>query len=68
MSNKVVVKGGIGFPGAVFLVLLACKLFGANISWFWVFSPLWIWLVILLGIFIIGILIAIFVAWKRKLL
>lgn len=42
MSNKVVVQGGVGFPGLLFIVLLVCKLFGANITWFWVFAPSWI--------------------------
>lgn len=31
--SKVVVKGGLGFPAVLFLVLLVCKLFGASISW-----------------------------------
>ena len=35
-NNKVVVQGGVGFPGLLFIVLLVCKLFGANITWFWV--------------------------------
>ena len=39
-NNKVVVQGGVGFPGLLFIVLLVCKLFGANITWFWVFAPL----------------------------
>lgn len=62
-NNKVVVQGGVGFPG-----LLVCKLFGANITWFWVFAPLWIPLALIAGFFIVSILIAILVAWKRKLL
>lgn len=41
MSNKFSIKD-IGFPGVLFIVLLVCKLFGANISWLWVFAPLWI--------------------------
>lgn len=64
MSNKVVVNGGVGFPGLLFIVLLVCKLFGTNITWFWVFAPLWI----PLALVIVSIIIAIFVAWKRKLL
>lgn len=32
-NNKVVVQGGVGFPGLLFIVLLVCKLFGANITW-----------------------------------
>lgn len=42
MSNKVIVRNGIGFPSLLFIVLLVCKLFGANIGWLWVFAPLWI--------------------------
>lgn len=29
-NNKVVVQGGVGFPGLLFIVLLVCKLFGAK--------------------------------------
>lgn len=57
MSNKVIVNGGVGFPGLLFIVLLVCKLFGANITWFWVFSPLWIPLALVMGIIFISILI-----------
>ena len=67
-NNKVVVQGGVGFPGLLFIVLLVCKLFGANITWFWVFAPLCIPLALVAGFFLVSILIAIFVAWKRKLL
>lgn len=67
-NNKVVVQGGVGFPGLLFIVLLVCKLFGVNITWFWVFAPLWIPLALVAGFFLVSILIAIFVAWKRKLL
>lgn len=57
-NNKVVVQGGVGFPGLLFIVLLVCKLF----------APLWIPLALVAGFFLVSILIAIFVAWKRKLL
>lgn len=67
-NNKVVVQGGVGFPGLLFIVLLVRKLFGANITWFWVFALLWIPLALIAGFFIVSILIAILVAWKRKLL
>lgn len=66
--SKVATRGGIGFFPLLFIVLLACKLFGANITWFWVFAPLWIPLALVAGFFLVSILIAIFVAWKRKLL
>lgn len=69
MSNsKVVFKGGIGFPGLLFIVLLVCKLYGANITWLWVFAPIWLPIVCIAGFFIVSVLIAIFIAWKRKLL
>lgn len=58
-NNKVVVQGGVGFPGLLFIVLLVCKLFGANITWLWVFSPLWIPLTLVMGIIFISILITI---------
>lgn len=57
MSNKVIVNGGVGFPGLLFIALLVCKLFGVNITWFWVFSPLWIPLALVMGIIFISILI-----------
>ena len=39
--------GGIGFPGALFLVFLVLKLTGVIAwSWLWVTSPLWISLLI----------------------
>lgn len=66
--SKVATRGGIGFFPLLFIVLLACKLFGANITWFWVIAPLWIPLALVAGFFLVSILIAIFVAWKRKLL
>lgn len=68
MSNKVIVNSGIGFPGLLFVVLLVCKLFGANITWFWVFAPLWIPLALVVGFCSVLALIVIFIAWKRKLL
>lgn len=58
MSNKVIVNGGVGFPGLLFIVLLACKLFGANITWFWVIAPLWIPLVVVLVIAVLLLIIS----------
>lgn len=52
-NNKVVVQGGVGFPGLLFIALLVCKLFGANITWFWVFAPLWMPLVVVLVIVVL---------------
>lgn len=47
--SKVATRGGIGFFPLLFIVL-ACKLFGANITWFWVIAPLWMPLVVVLVI------------------
>lgn len=47
-------KGGIGFNGLLFIVLLVLKLVKViSISWVWVFAPLWIPLGIALIVLII---------------
>ena len=48
--------GGISLCGVVFLILLILKLFGIiSISWWWVFSPLIIEVVVFfIVLFIIG--------------
>jgi hypothetical protein len=56
--------GGVGILGFVFLIFLALKLGGWGIvatwSWWWVFSPLWIPIAILLFfLLILGIINAI---------
>ena len=44
-------KRGIGFLGLLTIVLIALKLTGnITLSWFWVFSPLFVIPAILLGI------------------
>lgn len=58
-------SGGIGFGGVLFIVFLILKLTG-NITWpwIWVFAPLWIPFVIVMGIifvaFIFGLIATIF--------
>lgn len=51
--NQVVVRnssGGIGFLGLLTIVLVILKAFEViTISWLWVFSPIWLPLVLLLG-------------------
>jgi hypothetical protein len=59
MSNSSSASSGIGFGGLLAIVFITLKL--CNVitwSWLWVLSPLWIPLAIVLGIFAIGILIA----------
>ena len=47
-ETKVVSKGGVGFCGLLTIVLIGLKVAGVtDMSWFWVFSPM-ILLVILL--------------------
>jgi hypothetical protein len=62
MANNKTTSGGISLAGAVFIVFLILKLAGigtvATWSWWWVCSPLWIPLAIVLGVFLIIGLIA----------
>lgn len=52
-------SGGIGLGGAVFIVFLTMKLTGhIDWSWWWVTSPLWIPLALVLSIVGIVFLIA----------
>ncbi|OZC55092.1 hypothetical protein CH289_07835 [Rhodococcus sp. RS1C4] len=47
-------RRGIGFFGALFLLLLALKLTNlADLSWWWVFTPL----IASTGLFILGVII-----------
>jgi len=43
--------------GLVFLLLLALKLTGTPIGWFWVFFPLWIGFAVIAGLFLLSALI-----------
>lgn len=57
-------SGGIGFTGLLTVLFVGLKL--TNViawSWWWVLSPLWIPLLLLITILIIGTLVA---AWLGK--
>jgi hypothetical protein len=57
-------SGGIGFTGLLTVLFVGLKL--TNViawSWWWVLSPLWIPLLLLIIILIIGTLVA---AWLEK--
>lgn len=64
MSEQKINKSGISLGGLIFVVFLTLKLAGigqvANWSWWWVTSPLWIGLAIvlaiLIGVVVIGLL------------
>lgn len=64
MRDDNIKKGGssIGIGTIVFIVLLILKLTGAapGLTWFWVFFPLWIVPAVVLVLFGILMLIAIF--------
>jgi hypothetical protein len=51
-ESKVIVRnGGIGFGGMLTLMLIFLKITGyANISWLWVFAPLWLPVVVVFGL------------------
>ena len=59
MENKKTSGSGIGFGGLltlVFIVLKLCKVI--NWSWWWVLSPIWIGIVLVILILIICLLIS----------
>lgn len=56
MANTSSGSGGIGFAGLLTIVFITLKLTGVIAwSWLWVLSPIWI--SILLGIILIGVLV-----------
>ena len=60
-ETNTVHSGGIGLCGAVFIVFLVLKLTGyIDWSWWWVTAPLWIPVLIVLGILLVVFIIALF--------
>jgi hypothetical protein len=58
MSNNSSSSSGIGFGGVLFIVFLVLKLTGnINWSWWWVTSPLWIPLGIVLTVAMIFLIV-----------
>ena len=54
MEKKETAAGGVTFTGLLLLLFIGLKLTGAiGWSWWWVFSPVWIPLVILILIFLV---------------
>ena len=64
-ETKTVRSGGIGFCGLLAIVFIALKLAGigavATWSWWWVLSPLWIPVVLVLAVAAIILILAMFV-------
>jgi hypothetical protein len=60
--NKEKQSGGLGFGTILFLIFLTLKLSGLGVvatwSWWWIFSPIWITLVL-------AILLAVFEVFSR---
>lgn len=57
-------SGGIGFTGLLTIVFIVLKLLGKiDWSWWWVLSPIWISILIVVATVIIG---ATILAWLRK--
>lgn len=62
MNNKKVSGNGIGLGTVLFLIFLTLKLAEvgqvATWSWWWITSPLWIPIVLVLGIAVIALILA----------
>lgn len=54
MNNEKTTSGGIGFGSAILLIFIILKLVGViDWSWWWVLSPIWIPIVLLLAVSIL---------------
>ena len=62
IEQKIIVKqSSIGFFGLLTIVLIVLKLTNLiNWSWLWVFSPIWIPILIILSIIFISVIIYVF--------
>ncbi len=57
-------SGGIGFVGLLTIVFIVLKLLGKiDWSWWWVLSPIWISILLVVAAVVIG---ATILAWLRK--
>jgi hypothetical protein len=74
MSNSSSSSSGISAGFLLFLVFLVLKLCNIiNWSWWWVTSPLWLGIAIVVGFFIVGLIVGGIIhllsprnPWKRK--
>ena len=54
MNNEKTTSGGIGFGSTILLIFIILKLVGViDWSWWWVLSPIWIPIVLLLAVSIL---------------
>ena len=57
-------SGGIGFAGLLTIVFIVLKLLGKiDWSWWWVLSPIWISILLVVATVVIGVTL---LAWLRK--
>lgn len=58
-DNKTTVNGGIGFTGLLTIVFVALKLLGViTWSWWWVLSPIWISVALVVLLFALLVMFA----------
>lgn len=64
INNNSSGSGGIGFAGLLTIVFIVLKLLGKiDWSWWWVLSPIWISILLVVVAVVIG---ATILAWLRK--
>lgn len=64
INNNSSGSGGIGFAGLLTIVFIVLKLLGKiDWSWWWVLSPIWISILLVVAAVVIGVTI---LAWLRK--
>ena len=64
--NETTSSGGIGFVGVLTLLFIALKLLNKiSWSWWWVLSPMWISVCVVLFIIVIVIIIGFIVGLKK---
>lgn len=67
IENTASANGGIGFFGLLTIVFIVLKLLGKiTWSWWWVLSPMWIPLAVVLGAFLIVLIIGLIVEALKK--
>ena len=66
-STNISTNGGIGFLGALTILFIALKLTHAiDWSWWWVLSPIWIPVAVVLGIIAIVAIVMLIVKVVKK--
>jgi len=66
-ESNTAASGGIGFTGLLTIVFITLKLLDKiDWSWWWVLSPIWLTLILVLAILIICVVIAIIVEIVKK--